>query len=214
MNQAQAYFMNRVTSQLPLDLEIKIEDESGINVLGTGPDEGLTMEIKNALSKRGINHLFQFDAGSFRQGRAVVTFEESAVKSGTHELVISAQDLLGNVAKQSFTLEILDPAELKLDHVLNIPNPVKMGRETRFYYYHSNTPGDFNMNITIRIYSLRGRLLAVIRNPQNGDPWIPRDQRGNLLSPNVYLYQITASSPNLEKTVKSKIKKLVVHPPR
>jgi hypothetical protein len=214
MDRAGVFVKNRITAQLPLTVEIKIEDESGINVLGAGPDEGLTMEVKGALSKRGINHLFQFYEGNFRQGVATVAFEESAIKSGTHELVVSAQDLLGNVARQSFTLEIVDPAELKLDHVLNIPNPVKMGRETRFYYYHSNAPGDFNMNITIRIYSLGGRLLSVIRNPRNGEAWVPKDQRGNLLTPNVYLYQITASSPSVNKTVKSKIKKLVVHPPR
>jgi hypothetical protein len=158
--------------------------------------------------------LFQFSEGNFRQGVATVAFEESAIKSGTHELIVSAQDQLGNVARQSFTLEIIDQAELNLDHVINIPNPVKMGSDTRFYYYHSNAPGGFDMSITIRVYSLGGRLLSVIRNPRNGEAWIPKDQRGNLLTPNVYLYQITASSPSINKTVKSKIKKLVVHPPR
>jgi hypothetical protein len=212
MDSAGMFVKNRVTARLPLTLEIRVKDSSGINVVGSGPDEGLAMEVKGALSKRSINHLFQFE--DFMQGVATVPFEENELKSGIHELIISAQDLLGNVSKQSFTIEILERAELKLDHVLNIPNPVRMGRETRFFYYHSNTPGDFDMNITIRIYSLGGRLLAVIRNPKNGEPWIPRDQRGNVLTPNVYLYQITASSSDISKSVKSKIKKLVVHPPR
>ena len=212
MDSAGMFVKNRVTARLPLTLEVSVKDSSGINVVGSGPDEGLTMEVKGALSKRSINHLFQFE--NFMQGVATVPFEENSLKSGTHELIISAQDLLGNVSKQSFTIEVLDQAELKLDHVLNIPNPVRMGRETRFFYYHSNTPGDFDMRITIRIYSLGGRLLTVIRNPRNGEPWIPKDQRGNLLTPNVYLYQITASSSDISKSVKSKIKKLVVHPPR
>ena len=212
MDSAGMFVKNRVTARLPLTLEVSVKDSSGINVVGSGPDEGLTMEVKGALSKRSINHLFQFE--NFMQGVATVPFEENSLKSGTHELIISAQDLLGNVSKQSFTLDILEQAELKLDHVLNIPNPVRMGRETRFFYYHSNTPGDFDMRITIRIYSLGGRLLTVIRNPRNGEPWIPKDQRGNLLTPNVYLYQITASSSDISKSVKSKIKKLVVHPPR
>jgi len=216
MDSAGMFVKNRVTARLPLTLEVSVRDSSGINVVGTGPDEGLTMEVKGALSKRGINHLFKFE--NFMQGVATVPFETNSLNSGTHELIISAQDLLGNVSKQSFTLEILEQAELKLDHVLNIPNPVRMGRETRFFYYHSNTPGgdyETNVTITIRIYSLGGRLLAVIRNPRNGEAWIPRDQRGNILTPNVYLYQITASSSDINnKSVKSKIKKLVVHPPR
>jgi hypothetical protein len=216
MDQAGLFVRNRVTAQLPLTLEVSIEDESGINVIGSGPDEGLSMEVKGALSKRGINHLFQFSEGSFRQGTASLTFDDGTLKSGSHELVISAQDLLGNVTKLSVNLEVVDPADIRLDHVINVPNPVRMGRETRFYYSHSDAPGYLDVKVTIRIYSLGGRLLAVIRDTdtQNGYRWIPRDGKGNLLTPNVYLYQVTASSPNIGKSAKSRIKKLVVHPPK
>jgi hypothetical protein len=214
MNQAGLFVRNRVTAQLPLTLEINIESENGVNTIGTGPDEGLTAEISGALSKRSINHLFQFSPGSFRQGIATLTYDEKELRSGTHELIISAQDLIGNVSKLSVALDIVDPSELKLDHVINVPNPVRMGRETRFFYHHSDNPGNLDVNVTIRIYSLGGRLLAVIRNPHNGYTWIPKDERGNLLTPNVYLYQVTATSPNIGRTVRSKIKKLVVHPPR
>ncbi|MDR2578998.1 MAG: C25 family cysteine peptidase [Chitinispirillales bacterium] len=214
MNRAGLFVRNRITSQLPLNVEIAIEGQNGINVIGTGPDEGLTIEVRGALSKRSVNHLFQFSEGSFSRGTANIMFEENQLRGGSHELVISAQDLLGNASKLTVALDIVDPAELKLDHVINVPNPVRMGRETRFFYHHSNTPGDLNVDVTIRIYSLGGRLLAVIRNPENGVPWVPRDGRGNLLSPNVYLYQVTATSPNIGKTVRSRIKKLVVHPPR
>jgi hypothetical protein len=205
---------NRITAQLPLTLEVSIEDESGINLIGGGPDEGLTMEVRGALSKRPINHLFQFSEGSFNRGTATIIFEKNSLKSGTHELILSAQDLLGNVSKLSVALEIVDPSEIKLDHVINVPNPVRMGRPTRFYYHHSNTPGDLDVRVTIRIYTLGGRLISVIRNPRNGEEWIPRDQAGNMLTPNVYLYQVTATSQNINRTVKSKVKKLVVHPPR
>jgi len=214
MNNAGLFVKNRVTAQLPVTFEIKIEDENGINKIGGGPDEGITMEVKGALSKRSINHLFDFDTGSFTQGKAIVNFEENMLGGGTYDLIISAQDLLGNVSKLSVVWEVADPSDIKLDHVINVPNPVKMGRQTRFYYTHSNVTGDLDANVTIRIYSLGGRLLAVIRNPKNGEPWVPRDNKGNYLTPNVYLYQITATSRNVGKTVKSKIKKLAVLPPR
>ena len=208
------FVKNRIRVQLPFTLEIRVEDESGVNTIGAGPDEGLTIEVLGSLSRRSINHLFQFD--DFSKGRATVRFEENTLKSGVHELAVTAQDLLGNVSRQTFTLEIVDPMDIKLDHVLNIPNPVRMSSPTRFYYYHSNT-GSFNYNdmtIIIRVYTLGGRLLKVIRNPQNGYEWIPRDERGNMLTPNVYLYQVSATSASTGKTAKSKIKKLVVHPPR
>lgn len=216
MDNAGLFVKNRVTAQLPVTMEIKIEDESGINKIGGGPDEGITMEVKGALSKRSINHLFDFDTGSFTQGKAIVSFEENMLGSGTYDLIISAQDLLGNVSRLSLVWEVSDGSDIKLDHVMNVPNPVKMGQETRFYYTHSNVSGDLDVNITIRVYSLGGRLLAVIRGRDliNGYKWVPRDNRGNLLTPNVYLYQVTATSQNVGKTVKSKIKKLAVLPPR
>ncbi|MDR2593086.1 MAG: C25 family cysteine peptidase [Chitinispirillales bacterium] len=216
MNSSGLFVKNRITAQLPLTLEVKIEDESGINKIGGGPDEGITMEVKGALSKRSINHLFDFDTGSFTQGKAVLAFEENMLGSGTYDLIISAQDLLGNVSKLNVVWDVTDGNEIRLDHVINVPNPVKMGQETRFYYTHSNVSGDLSADITIRVYSLGGRLLSVIRNRDliNGYKWVPRDNRGNLLTPNVYLYQITATSSNVGKTVKSKIKKLAVLPPR
>jgi hypothetical protein len=36
----------------------------------------------------------------------------------------------------------------------------------------------------------------------------------NVLSLDIYLYQIIATSRDLKKTTKSKVKKLVIHPPR
>jgi hypothetical protein len=55
-----------VISLLPLKCEIELYDENGIDVTGTGPDEGLTMEIKGTLSRRNINHKFQFRDADFR----------------------------------------------------------------------------------------------------------------------------------------------------
>ncbi len=214
MDQAGLFVKNRITSRLPLKCELSIFDESGINVVGAGPDEGMGMEVKGALSKRAINHLFQFSEGDFRRGVAVLNFEEGSLETGTHNLMISAQDLLGNISQTSITLEVLDEFSVKLDHCMNVPNPVRMGQDTRFYFYHSSTDQSMDLTITIKVYTLGGRLLKIIRNPQNGEAWVPRDEKGNLLTPNVYLYQVTATAPGLGKSTKSKIKKLVIHPPR
>ncbi|MFW5785507.1 MAG: hypothetical protein ACOCW1_04905 [Chitinispirillaceae bacterium] len=55
----------------------------------------------------------------------------------------------------------------------------------------------------------------MIRDPRNGVFWDGRDERGNLLSPNVYLYQVKALYPQQNRNViRSDVKKLVVHPPR
>lgn len=94
---------------------------------------------------------------------------------------------------------------------------MRMGKSTRFYFYPSNTAQQFNqmsVKAAIKIYTLGGRVVRVFKDARNGEVWDGRDQAGNVLSPDIYLYQVVATSPVIQKTVKSKIKKLVIHPPR
>ncbi|MDG5815833.1 hypothetical protein QA601_12145, partial [Chitinispirillales bacterium ANBcel5] len=96
----------------------------------------------------------------------------------------------------------------------NVPNPMRMGEGTRFYFHHSDVVYSRDVQLEIRIYTLGGRLIRVIRDPENGYLWDGRDQAGNVLTPNVYLYQVKAHSEGFRKTTTSDIKRLVVHPPR
>jgi hypothetical protein len=212
-------FSDRIVSSLPLKCEIAIDDQSGINVVDNGPDQGLTMEIPGVVSRRNINYKFQFVEGDYRKGSAVMSFEENSLKTGRYGLEITAQDLRGNVSHNNFTLEITDVNSLSLDHVFNTPNPMRMGENTRFFFYPSRTttqnyypPMEFHS--TIKIYSLGGKLLKIIRNARNGETWNGRDQTGYPLPPNIYLFQLTADDLTQDKQVKSKIQKLVIHPPR
>ena len=146
-----------------------------------------------------------------------VVYEEDALKPGTYDMVVTARDLIGNLSKSRFTLEVTDWDELKFDHVLNFPNPMRMGKETRFYCHSNYTAQEYygnDVQLTIKIYTLGGRLLRVIRDARNGERWDGRDERGTLLPPDVYLYRFIGEDYGQKKTVKSKIMKLVILPPR
>ncbi len=216
MDNAGLFVTNRIISQLPLQFEIRMYDENGINTSGLGPDEGISWEVENAISRKSINN-YQFFEGDYRHLVAVVTLKEGDIQAGNHDLVITAQDQLGNLSRAKIKLEILDMLGLHLDHVFNIPNPMRMGKGTRFYFYQSlnEAYSSYDPQITIKIYSLGGRLLKIIRNVSNGEFWDGRDERGNLLTPNVYLYQVMAKYPTYQREeTKSRVKKLVVHPPK
>jgi hypothetical protein len=221
MRSSSVSFSDRVVSSLPLKCEIELYDESGINVIDNGPDQGLNMEIPGTISRRNINYKFQFAEGDYRKGSALLSFEENSLKTGSYNLQVSAQDLPGNVSQKKFVLEITDKMAFSLNHVFNTPNPMRMGGSTRFFFYPSTTttqnvspPLDYI--IVIKIYSLGGRLLRVIKNAYNGQTWNGSDQTGYPLPPNIYLYQVTADYPSQDpgKLVKSKIQKLVIHPPK
>ena len=220
-------FTDHIVSSLPLQIEILVSDPSGINVIGTGPDEGLTMAIPGVQSRCNINSKFQFDAGSYQKGSAIIGFESGSIKPGSYSVILTAQDLLGNISHLTFGLQIEDSFQLSLDHVLNIPNPMRMGQSTRFFFSPTlttipNTNPSVQANFTIKIYSLAGKLLKVISNAQNGESWNGRDQTGYVLPPDVYLYQVAAAYQNTYTSdgmngpanVKSAIQKLVIYPPK
>ncbi len=212
-------FTDKISSFLPLECEICVWDEHGIDVSGIGPDEGLNFEIKG-VCKENINHKFKFYEGEFTKGHAnVVLQSEDNIKAGVYTMTITAQDLLGKVSKRDFDLEILEDQDFKLGHVFNYPNPVRRGQSTRFYFYHSNTSKtkQNNTDVTLKIFTLSGKLIRVFYDVYNGQVWDVKDQRGNPLPPNVYLYRITAKMDNAgldgsERIVKSPVKKLVVYP--
>ena len=218
-----AAFTDRIIGMLPLECEISLYDESGIDVAGVGPDEGLTVEVPGAFNRRNINHKFLFNEGDFRRGRATITLEEGDLAEGEHEMKISGQDLLGNISRICAIVEILPFSQFKLGQVFNYPNPFRMGQTTRFFFSQSNTyANDPNkswygtIQATIKIYTLSGKLVRVLRDAANGQQWDGTDQYGRQLAPNVYLYRVVVdvNMPEVKKTEKSGIKKLVIRPPR
>lgn len=213
----EASFSDRITSTIPLRCEIELFDESGIDAAGTGPDEGVTWEIENVFSRRNANNKFQFKNGDFRRGVLSVVLDDGDLKPGSYQLLLTARDLLGNLAKSRFTLIVTAFDELKLTRVFNYPNPMRMGKGTRFYCYTNYTSQQYygtNLRMTVKIYSLSGKPLRILRDVRNGELWDGRDEVGNVLSPDIYLYQVLAEEFSQKKTLKSKIMKLVVHPPR
>jgi len=210
-NNSIALTADKLQAVLPFKCEINVTDSMGIDVTGTGPDEGLTMEIPGSLSKQNINQKFSFTGGDYRKGTATVEFGEGQLRSGTYTLSISAQDLAGNITRRNFSMEILQSKDLAITRVFNFPNPMKMGKTTAFYFDMTKTS---NVRSSIKLYSMSGRLLRVFFGAYSGEVFDGRDQMGNLLGPKVYLYQLTVEDLDQQKTVKSAIQKLVVHPPR
>jgi hypothetical protein len=212
-------FADRIVSSLPMKCEIIVEDENGVDVMGVAPDNGLTFGIEGAMRKQNINHRFQFIEGDYRKGSAVLTFEEDELEEGLYTMEITAQDLLGNFSSRQFGLEIRAPEEVALTDVFNIPNPMRVGGKTAFFFFPSIAKSrwyDIDVKVTIRIYSLSGKLLTILYPTENGYTWDGTDYLGNMLGPNIYLYRVSAESSDFTTpvSVHSDIMKLVIHPPK
>ena len=188
-------FTDKITCHLPFTFEISVSDSNGVNVTGTGPDEGLTFELPGVIARQNINDKFQFKQGDFRAGTATLGFDESQIRPGAYTMNLSAQDMLGNLSKKTIQLTVTASLDLSMSHVFNYPNPMRLGGTTRFYYDLSMT--DFSAynasetpRVTIRLYTMSGRLIRVFPYASRGEVFDGRDQFGNTLSPGVYLYQV------------------------
>jgi hypothetical protein len=211
-------FTDKISASCPFTMEIDVFDSNGVDAVSTGPDEGLTYEITGPKNqgRKNINQQFQFLSGDYRRGNALISFDaNNSWPIGSYKMTVSGQDLLGNVSHRTIGLEIMDELELELYHVFNYPNPMRLGDTCRFYFDLSRATVQSNFSevrVMIRLYTLSGRLIRVFENVKRGQVFNGRDSFGNLLSPGVYLYQISAADQN--KVVKSKIEKLAINPPR
>jgi hypothetical protein len=173
--------------------------------------------MPGVITRTNINHYFQFAQGDFRRGTANWAFDSGLVTPGNYAINITAQDLLGNVAKKRVAFEVTAADLLAMYHVFTYPNPMPMGRTCNFYFdlSQTQTPDErYRIIVSIRIFTLSGRLLRVLNDVSRGQAFDGRDAFGNRLSPGVYLYQVIAQDSNQQKIVKSKIEKLAINPPQ
>jgi hypothetical protein len=208
---------DKITAPLPLTIEISISDSNGIDAVSTGPDEGITFEVPGVVPRKNINHTFQFGQGDYRKGTATWSFNEGDMTPGSYKMVVTAQDLLGNVARNDIAFEVSSAQELGLYHVFNFPNPMRMGSTAKFYFDLTKTVSqstDDRVTVSIRIFTLSGRLVRVFNDARRGEEFDGKDNFGNPLSPGVYLYQLIAVDRVQQKVVKSGIEKLAINPPR
>lgn len=215
MNDEYMVFNDHITASLPLNIQIHLYDKNGLDISGVGPDDGLSIEIPGMLERKSLNSYFHYKNNDFKEGSAVYEITENGLREEDCSLIITAKDINGNVSLKKINLQIVNKQDLKLNEVFNYPNPFRMGEVTKFYFYPSNTSTDlFPITLYLKIYTLNGKPVRSFCNVNNGISWDGCDQDGNILSPNIYLYQVSAYNKSLQKMIKSRIKKLVIHPPR
>ena len=139
-----------------------------------------------------------------------------SLQRGEYTIDAAVHDVNGNKTERQFHFRVSD--RFDLTRVANYPNPVRSvtidpvnsGR-TRFTY----TLTDDADNVSIRVYTVSGRLVKSFRNlpnhvgyheyPRTTFGWDCRDEEGFFLANGVYFYRITARKGNQEITKTGKL---------
>lgn len=218
---AQVSFSNKLTTATPGEIEILLSDSSGIDASGDGPGEGIMVEIPQFMEKHNVKNNFKFTNGNYRMGSVVISLKKDEIPPGDYSMLITARDLLGHTSNATITMTISPEQNFSLSRVFNYPNPMRVHQSTRFFFYGTTASldnGVSELDATIKIYALSGKLLRVFKNATNGEVWDGTDQYGNQLGPNIYLYRITSTSRNPVtnelQSDKSPITKLVIQAPK
>ena len=165
--------------------QITIRDSSGIDrssvelalasLDGPSPVAGVGSNLVSDVTETPTGMTFQY---------APPMFED-----GTHSLEVRAIDRIGN-GPATKTIQFEVTSDLRLENVLTYPNP--MADQTHFTFLLTR-PSD----VTIRIYTIAGRLIRVIEDPlgragYNQIHWDGLDAQGRTLANGAYIYTVSA----------------------
>jgi hypothetical protein len=169
------------------ELEARIrDDKTGINITGEiGHKIIMTLDDTQ---KEDITDYFQYDEGSYLQGKLIYPLRALAL--GNHSLSLKVWDNANNSALQTLSFTVVPDDRLLLEKVLNYPNPIT-------YSTHFTFSISLDATVDIKIYTVDGRLIRHLREYPaiagfNMIPWDVRDERGDIPANGVYLYKVIA----------------------
>ena len=200
-----------MTDNSPL-LLARVFDENGINTsgIGIGRDIVAIIDKGTANEKRYVlNSFYTAKLNSFTSGD--IKYQLEGLSEGTHTYTLKVWDVYNNSNEATIEFVIKNNDELRLDHVLNYPNP--FSTNTTFHFDH-NLAGE-NLSVVLTIMTISGKVMKTIQVDINNAPghvaeitWNGRDDYDDKPSKGVYIYKITVSTEDGKKA--EKFEKLVI----
>lgn len=179
-----------ITNSNPL-IYARISDESGINTTGNGIGHDITGIIDNNTSTPVIlNDFYETAVNDFTRGTIIYPMKD--LEEGWHSLTIKAWDVFNNSSSQTIEFRVMPSDKIILAGVMNYPNPAI---HHTWFRFENNKAGE-ELFVTIEIYDMSGRLMAVVRDVVTSSgfiseiPWDLKDIYGNNLRKGLYPYRI------------------------
>ncbi|MFP4046407.1 MAG: type IX secretion system sortase PorU [Bacteroidales bacterium] len=180
-----------ITNENP-QLLVDLNDESGINISGTGVGHGILATIdKNYDNSIQLNQYYTAEENDYKKG--TVKYQLNGLSKGEHTIEVEAWDINNNYSSSSIDFIVSDSSRFVLSEVYNNPNP--FSHNTDFYFEH-NRPGE-PMDATLSVYDLSGSLLfrqQISIKPEGYRvgpvSWNGLETLGNKIGAGIYIYQI------------------------
>lgn len=186
-----------ITNEAPV-LVLQLSDSSGINTGGSGIDHDLVATLDNNNSQYFVlNNFYESDLNNYQKG--TVRFQLPTLSPGPHTLQLKAWDVVNNSSEYGLSFTVVNNEQLKLEHVLNYPNPFTT--HTAFWFEH-NYPG-VNLESRVEIFTVSGKgiktITRTINTPGNRSielAWDGKDEWGEKVGRGIYIYRISIKAAN------------------
>lgn len=198
-----------LTNENPI-LVARLFDDNGINTAGNGIGHDLVAILDDETSKPIVlNDFYTADLDSYQSGE--IRYNFSNLESGEHNLRVKVWDVNNNSSEATLNFLVHEKETLKLEHVLNYPNPFT--DRTQFFFEHNQSCEQ--LEVQIQIFTVSGRLVKTINQyvqtngfRSEGIEWNGRDEFGDQLARGVYIYKISAK--NCDGSKAEALEKLVL----
>lgn len=205
----ETFIYGGITNSSPL-LIAKLFDEQGINTVGNGIGHDLIAVIDgNTEDAINLNEYYESEVDDFKKGE--IRFPMSELSDGKHTLSLKAWDNANNSSEKSIEFNVVSEKNVKIENLVNYPNPFTTNTEFIFQHNQPGTP----MDIKLDIFTVSGKLVKSFNEVIVNDGFLSRDIRwngrddfGDKIGKGVYVYKLKVRSRN--GSVDEVIEKLVI----
>lgn len=212
----EEFIFGSITDANP-ELVVRLEDESGINVVGNSIGHDLEGKLNDDSQNTFLlNDFYESDLDDFTSGKA--RYPLFNLPEGRHRVRVKAWDVANNSSEGYTEFLVAKSPEVALQRVLNYPNPFT---DFTCFQFDHNLAGQ-ELDVQVQIFTISGRLVQTLEERKFSDgafrlddciQWDGRDMYGDRLARGVYLYKVKVRTSTTGNTVlqgESEFEKLVI----
>lgn len=205
----ESFVNGGITNDAPFILA-KLEDENGINTAsGIGHDIVAIID-GDETNPIVMNDFYETEVDDFMKGTAKRKIRD--LEKGLHTLTFKAWDVYNNSSTAELQFVVAGDDELKLENVLNYPNPFV--NYTEFWFNH-NRPFE-PLEVQVQVFTVSGKVVRTLNQTIINEGFLSRDiiwdgldDFGQAIGKGVYVYKLSVKSTLTNKQAE-KFEKLVI----
>jgi hypothetical protein len=205
----ESFVSGGITNESPVLLAF-LEDEHGINTASGIGHDIIAILDGDETHPFLLNDYYETQLDNYTKGS--VRFPFTNLEKGLHTLTFKAWDVYNNLVSAEIQFVVVGDDNLRLEKVLNYPNPFVS--YTEFWFTH-NRPFE-PLDVQVQIFTVTGKVVRTINQSVTTDgflcrdiKWDGKDDFGDRIGKGVYVYKLTVRSTTTNKTAE-KYEKLVL----